>query len=57
MHILYIDCIQLCWKFKCDEWWSITGQQKNFFQKSLNVKMILGYIKVAELKYALSFEI
>ena len=26
-----------------------------FFQKSLNVKMILGYVKVAEPKYALSF--
>ena len=33
-----------------------TGQQKNFFfQKSLNVKIISGYIKVAEPKYALSF--
>ena len=29
--------------------------KKFFFQKSLNVKMILGYIKIAEPKYALSF--
>ena len=33
-----------------------TGQHKKFFfQKSLNVKMILEHIKVAENKYALSF--
>ena len=29
--------------------------KKIFFQNSLNLKMILGYIKVAEPKYALSF--
>ena len=32
-----------------------TGPQNFFFQKSLNVKIILGYIEVAEPKYAFSF--
>ena len=31
------------------------ANKKIFFQKSLNVKMILEYIKFAEPKYALSF--
>ena len=43
--------------FSSPYWLRITLVNKKilFFQKSLNVKMILGYIKVAEPKYALSF--